>query len=185
MRASGRPHAEAIPALRRPGPVRRRPRGCRTGRLCRLAKRMSQASTNSLLMPRVRPRILAMLTTGVDARRSTKSRHRPSASGRSAALATSRWAIEKSGFAVWNTTTFADGSASMSVISATDSTIVVGTNVDRRVVEGDRPPARLGAVDVELRRARVDGGDWPGPHTSDLPCSSLLLRFSLVFSLSS
>src|SRR5262249_9349939 len=57
---------------------------------CRLAKRMSQASTNSLPMPRVRPRIFAMLTTGVDERRSTKSRQRPSASGRSAALATSR-----------------------------------------------------------------------------------------------
>ena len=45
--------------------------------LCRLAKRMSQASTNSLPMPRVRPRTLAMLTTGVDERRSTKSRQSP------------------------------------------------------------------------------------------------------------
>jgi len=80
-------------------------------------------------MPRLRPRILAMLTTGVDERRSTKSRQRPSISGRSAALATSRWAMKKSGFADWNTTTFTDGSASRSVISAPNSTIVVGTNM--------------------------------------------------------
>ena len=32
------------------------------------------------MMPRLRPRILAMLTTGVDERRSTKSRQRPRAS---------------------------------------------------------------------------------------------------------
>src|SRR5690242_14269345 len=87
---------------------------------------MSQANTNSLPMPRVRPRILAMLTTGADERRNTKSRQRPSASGRSAALATSRWATKKSGFADWNTTTFTDGSASRSVISARNSTIVEG-----------------------------------------------------------
>jgi hypothetical protein len=85
--ASGRPSAGAIPALRRSGPVRRRSRGCRIGR-------MSQASTNSLPMPRVRPLILAMLTTGVDERRSTKSRQRPSTPGRSAALDTSRWAMK-------------------------------------------------------------------------------------------
>jgi hypothetical protein len=36
-----------------------------------LAERMSQASTNSLPMPRVRPRILAMLTTGVAETRRT------------------------------------------------------------------------------------------------------------------
>src|SRR5208337_3219529 len=90
---------------------------------------MSQASTNSLPMPRVRRRILAMLTTGADERRSTKSRQRPSASGRSAALDTSRWAMKKSGFADWNTTTFTDGSASRSVISAPNSTIVVGRNI--------------------------------------------------------
>src|ERR1700734_2714964 len=70
-----------------------------------------------------------MLTIGVDERRSTKSRQRPSASGRSAALATSRWATKKSGFADWNTTTFTDGSASRSVISAPNSTIVVGTKM--------------------------------------------------------
>src|SRR6516162_4462392 len=70
-----------------------------------------------------------MLTTGVDERRSTKSRQRPSTSGRSAALATSRWAMKKSGFADWNTTTFTDGSASRSVSCAPNSTIVVGTNM--------------------------------------------------------
>src|ERR1700722_7964598 len=80
-------------------------------------------------MPRVRPRILAMLTTGVDKRRSTKSRQRPSTSGRSAALATSRWAMKKSGFVDWNTTTLTDGSASRPVISAPNSTMVAGTNM--------------------------------------------------------
>src|SRR5580700_6859525 len=52
-----------------------------------------------------------------------------STSGRSAALATSRWATKKSGFADWNTTTFTDGSASSSFISAPNSTIVVGINM--------------------------------------------------------
>ena len=51
------------------------------------------------------------------------------ASGRSAALATSRWATKKSGFADWNTTTFTEGSASRPVMSAPKSTIVVGTNM--------------------------------------------------------
>src|SRR5580704_3703718 len=37
--------------------------------------------------------------------------------------------MKKSGFADWNTTTFADGSASRSVISAPNSTIVVGANM--------------------------------------------------------
>src|SRR5579863_3932036 len=37
--------------------------------------------------------------------------------------------MKKSGFADWNTTTFTDGSASSSVISAPNSTIVVGTNM--------------------------------------------------------
>jgi hypothetical protein len=55
----------------------------------------------------VRPRILAMLTTGVDERRSTKSRQRPSTSGRSAALDTSRWAMKKSGFADYHLTSVA------------------------------------------------------------------------------
>src|SRR4029077_10158660 len=36
---------------------------------------------------------------------------------------------EKSGFADWNTTTFTDGFASRSVISAPNSTIVVGRNM--------------------------------------------------------
>ena len=36
---------------------------------------------------------------------------------------------EKIGFANWNTTTFKDGSASRSVVSAPNSTIVVGTNM--------------------------------------------------------
>src|SRR6185437_9443418 len=49
--------------------------------------------------------------------------------GRSAALDTSRWAMKKSGFADWNTTTFTDGSASSSVISAPNSTIVAGPNM--------------------------------------------------------
>src|SRR6202158_415915 len=88
----------------------------------RLGSRFGEAVFN----PRV---ILATLTTGVDERRSTKSRQRPSTSGRSAALDTSRCAIKKSGFADWNTTTFTDGSASRSVISAPNSTIVVGTNM--------------------------------------------------------
>src|SRR5215469_12146978 len=90
---------------------------------------MSQANTNSLPMPRVRPRILAMLTTGVDERRSTNSRQRPSTSGCAAALPTSRWATKKSGFADSNTTTFTDGSASMSANSVPNSTIVAGTNM--------------------------------------------------------
>jgi hypothetical protein len=80
-------------------------------------------------MPRVRPRILAILTTGVDERRSTKLRQRPSTFCRSVDFATSRWAIKKSGFADWDTTTFTDGPASSSVISAPNSTIVVGTNM--------------------------------------------------------
>src|ERR1700730_15654095 len=37
--------------------------------------------------------------------------------------------MKKSGFADWNTTTFTDGSASRSVISAPNSTIVVGRNM--------------------------------------------------------
>jgi hypothetical protein len=37
--------------------------------------------------------------------------------------------MKKSGFADWNTTTFTDGSASRSVISAPNSTIVAGTNM--------------------------------------------------------
>src|SRR5215469_7445312 len=37
--------------------------------------------------------------------------------------------MKKSGFADWNTTTFTDGSASMSVISALNSAIVEGTNM--------------------------------------------------------
>jgi hypothetical protein len=90
---------------------------------------MSQASTNSLPMPRVRPRILAMLTTGADERRSTESRQRPNTSGCSAAFATSRWAMKKSVFADSNTTTLTDGSASRSVMRAPNSTIVVGTNM--------------------------------------------------------
>src|SRR6202161_3206779 len=80
-------------------------------------------------MPRVRARILAMLTTGADERRSTKSRQRHTVAGRSAALAAARWAMKKSGFAAWNTTTFTDGSASRSVMSAPNSTIVAGTNM--------------------------------------------------------
>ncbi len=70
MHGSGRPNGGAIPALRRPGRVRPTS-GLPNSALCRLAKRTSRASTNSLPMPRVRPRILAMLTTGVDERRST------------------------------------------------------------------------------------------------------------------
>src|SRR6202043_3526604 len=42
---------------------------------------------------------------------------------------TSRWAMKKSEFADWNTTTFTDGSASRSFINAPNSTIVVGTNM--------------------------------------------------------
>ena len=37
--------------------------------------------------------------------------------------------MKKSGFADWNTTTFTDGSASRSVISAPNSTIVEGTKM--------------------------------------------------------
>src|SRR5262249_9800282 len=37
--------------------------------------------------------------------------------------------MKKSGFADWNTTTFTDGSASRSVISVPNSTIVVGRNM--------------------------------------------------------
>src|SRR5208283_1134018 len=118
-------HSSAPPPGTSPTPTS----GLPNSALCRLAKRISQASTNSLPMPRVRPRILATLTTGVDERRNTKSRQRPSTSGCLAALATSRWAMKKSGFADWNTTTFTDGSASRSVISAPNSTIVVGTNM--------------------------------------------------------
>src|SRR5215469_11739994 len=118
-------HSSAPPPGTSPTPIS----GWPNIALCRLAKRMSQASTNSFPMPRVRPRILAMLTIGAEERRSTKSRHKPSVSGRSAVLATSRWAIKKSGFADWNTTTFTDGSASSSVMSARNSTIVVGRNM--------------------------------------------------------
>src|SRR5580704_6516111 len=118
-------HSSAPPPGTSPTPIS----GLPNTALCRLAKRMSQARTNSLPMPRVRPRILATLMTGVDERRSTKSRQRSSTPDRSAALDTSRWAIKKSGFADWNTTTFADGSASRSVISAPNSTIVVGANI--------------------------------------------------------
>src|SRR5215831_141005 len=103
-------HSSAPPPGTSPTPTS----GLPNRALWRLAKRMSQASTNSLPMPRVRPRILAMLTTGMDERRSTMSRQRSSTSGRSAALATSRWAMKKSGFADWNTATLTDGSASRS-----------------------------------------------------------------------
>src|SRR5580704_8193067 len=37
--------------------------------------------------------------------------------------------MKKSGFADWNTTTFTEGSASISVISAPNSTIVAGTKM--------------------------------------------------------
>ena len=63
--------------------------------------------------------------------------------------------MKKSGFADWNTTTFTDGSASRSVISAPNSTIVAGTNM---LIGGllkvivHRPG--LGAVYVELRMVR-------------------------------
>ena len=37
--------------------------------------------------------------------------------------------MKKSGFADWNAVTFTDGSASRSIISAPNSTIVMGTNM--------------------------------------------------------
>ena len=37
--------------------------------------------------------------------------------------------MKKSGFADWNTTTFTDGSASRSVMSAPNSSMVAGTNM--------------------------------------------------------
>src|SRR5262249_35517667 len=61
-------HSSAPPPGTSPTPISGLPKRA----LCRLAKRMSQASTDSLPMPRVRPRILAMLTTRVDERRSHK-----------------------------------------------------------------------------------------------------------------
>jgi hypothetical protein len=59
--------------------------------------------------------------------------------------------MKKSGFADWNTTTFADGSACRSVISAPNSTIVVGTNMlIGGLLKVIVHPARVGAASVEL-----------------------------------
>jgi len=107
--------------------------------LCRLAKRISQASTNSLPMPRVR-RILAMLTVGADARRGTNSRQRPSTSGLSAALATSRWAMKKTEFADWNTRPSRTDPPRGRSLTQFDNRCG-NKHVDRRVAEGDCPGA--------------------------------------------
>ena len=155
MRASGRPNAGAIPALRRPGPVRRRPRVGRIGRFAgwrSACRRPARTRYRCRACGRESWRCSPLAWTRGAAQSRAKG---PSTSGRSAALYMSKWAIKKSGFADWNTTTFTDGSASRSVMSVPNSTIVVrDKHVDRRVAERDRPPARMGAVGVELRKVR-------------------------------
>ena len=59
MPASGRPSAGSRSSAPPPGTSPTPISGLPNRALCRLAKRMSQASTNSLPMPRVRPQILA------------------------------------------------------------------------------------------------------------------------------
>ena len=128
--ASDRLSAATIPTLRRPGSVQRRPQDCRIGR---------SAGWQSACRTPARTRYLCR-GCGLESwrcsrpawteRRSTKSHAKgPVCRAVRAALDTSRWAMKKSGFANWNATTFTDGSASRSVISAPNSTIVAGTNM--------------------------------------------------------
>jgi len=63
-RDAGRPDVGGVPYPPPPGCSPTPTSGCPNRVFSRDAKRMSQASTNSLLTPRTQPRIFAMLTTG-------------------------------------------------------------------------------------------------------------------------
>jgi hypothetical protein len=66
--------------------------------------------------------------------------------------------MKKSGFADWNTTTFTDGSASRSVISAANSTIVAGTNMSiGGLLEVTRKGKHLIEAGLEARRPEAAG----------------------------